>query len=62
MGSTGGRSSKDEILNGEGKKLLNLLEEMGWFILNGNIEGKEEGEYTRTERKKRTVIDYVIVD
>ena len=35
---------------------------MEWFILNGNIEWDEEGEYTHTEGKKETVIDYAIVD
>ena len=35
---------------------------MGWFILNGNTEGDEEGEYTRLEADKETVIDYVIGD
>ena len=35
---------------------------MGWFILNGNTEGDEEGEYTRLEGDKGTVIDYVIGD
>ena len=40
----GGRKSKNRVLNREGENWLKILEEMGWFILNGNTEGDEEGE------------------
>ncbi|XP_043280376.1 uncharacterized protein [Venturia canescens] len=39
-----------------------LVEETGWEILTGNIEGDEEGEYTYTGGRGETVIDYVIGD
>lgn len=33
------RHSKDKTLNKEGKKLIVLIEEKGWNILNGNMVG-----------------------
>ena len=38
-----------------------MLEERGWYILNGTKNGDEEGEYTYIRRNAATVIDYVIV-
>lgn len=54
------RRSKDKKVNGEGRKLVEFIEEKGWEIFNGNIKGAEEGEYTFTGGKGNTVIDYVI--
>ena len=47
------KNSKDKVKNGEGVKMLKMVAEQGWHILNGNIEGDENGEYLR--RKKRRV-------
>ena len=57
-----GRKSKDGKINGDGRKLIKLVEETGWEILNGNMEGDEEGEYTYTGGRGETVIDYVLGD
>lgn len=43
------RSSKDKKIDGEGKKLLEFMEERGWEIYNGNIEGDKEGELRTQE-------------
>ncbi|XP_043521439.1 protein PXR1-like [Frieseomelitta varia] len=48
------RSSKDKICDREGKVLLEVVENDGWHILNGNVDGDEKGEYTFI-RKKREV-------
>ncbi|EZA50303.1 hypothetical protein X777_11289 [Ooceraea biroi] len=40
------RRSKDKTVNGDGRRLLEELREMGLEILNGGIKGDEEGEYT----------------
>ena len=53
----GGRKSKDGKVNGDGRKLIKIVEETGWEILNGNIMGDEEGEYTYTGGKGETVIE-----
>lgn len=42
--------------------LVRFLKERGWGILNGCMDGDEEGEYTFTGGKENTVIDYVIGD
>lgn len=39
-----------------------MIEENGWEILNGNMEGDEEGQFTFIGGKGNTVIDYVLVD
>ena len=31
------------MVNGEGRKMLEIIEETGWEIFNGNTEGDEEG-------------------
>lgn len=56
------RKAKDGIINGEGKKLLEWVEENGWGIFNGCIKGDEEGEYTFTGGKGNTIIDFVLED
>lgn len=47
------RRSKDMEVNGEGKRLCKYLEERGWGILNANIEGDEEVEWTAVYRRER---------
>jgi hypothetical protein len=34
--------------NAEGKRPMEWIEENGWEVLNGNIQGDEEGEWTYT--------------
>ncbi|XP_046145496.1 trichohyalin-like [Osmia bicornis bicornis] len=58
----GERKSKDKKQNAEGRVLLEALRETGWEILNGNISGDEEGEFTYTGARGSTVIDYVLVE
>ncbi|XP_076673700.1 uncharacterized protein LOC143371907 [Andrena cerasifolii] len=58
----GVRRSKDKVKNTEGKVLLEVVEERGWNILNGNMEGDEKGEYTCTGPRGSTVIDYIITN
>lgn len=55
------RKSKYKKQNGEGRRLTKELDEMGWEILNGNIEGDREGEYTYVGGRGATVIDYAMV-
>lgn len=49
------RRTKDKIKNDEGKKMLEMVEENGWSILNGNTEDDEDQvwKYINKERKKR---------
>lgn len=57
-----GRKSRDKITNKKGKKLVNLVREVGGYFLNGATEGDREGEYTYIGPRGNTVIDYVIVN
>lgn len=56
------RKSKDKIQNKEGRKLMEIVEDKGWYILNGTKEGDEEGEFTFIGGKGKTVIDYGITN
>lgn len=58
--SVGSRKSKDKVVNVEGKRLCRFVGERGWEILNGNVEGDEEGEWTYTGGRGSSVIDYVL--
>lgn len=49
----------DEKINKKGERLTEMLKESGWSIINENVKGDEEGEYTFTGGKGNTVIDYV---
>ncbi|KYN11478.1 hypothetical protein ALC57_16367 [Trachymyrmex cornetzi] len=42
------RRSKNSKVNKEGRKLVGIIRERGWAILNGNIKGDEEGNWTYT--------------
>ena len=55
------RKSKHKEIDQEGRELLNLIGETGWFISNGNARGDEEGEITFTGRCD-TVIDYILAE
>ena len=54
------RHSKDTKLNSEGKKLYELIEEIGGVILNGRTIDDMYGEYTLLGRRGNSVIDYAI--
>ncbi|GLV37454.1 hypothetical protein CBL_10580 [Carabus blaptoides fortunei] len=56
------RKSKEKITNQEGEKILAITENRGWTILNGNVEGDEEGEYSYIGARGESVIDYVIAN
>lgn len=49
-------------MNGEGKKLIECIERRGWTILNENVKGDEEEEFTYTGGRGETVIDYILGD
>ncbi|KAJ3666793.1 hypothetical protein Zmor_002224 [Zophobas morio] len=56
------RGSKDKANNKEGKILWQIIEGMGWEILNGNKEGDEEGEWTYVRARRESIIDHGIVN
>lgn len=56
------RESKDKVINSMGRKFVNLMEELGGYILNSRKEGDRKGEYTYVSNKGCSVIDYVIVN
>ncbi|XP_036148302.1 uncharacterized protein LOC118647446 [Monomorium pharaonis] len=56
------RRSKDSKVNKEGKRLLEFIKKREWFVINGSIEGDEEGEWTYTEARGESIIDYVLGD
>lgn len=53
------RSSKDKIINRQGKDLLAHIEQQGFGIMNGNIR-EDEGKMTFIRKKGSSVIDYAI--
>lgn len=53
------RKSKNKVIGNGGKKLVNLIGEIGGYIMNGTINGDKEGEFTYIGY---TVIGYVIVN
>lgn len=61
-GENGERNLKDGKINSEGKRLCKFIRERGWSILNGNVRGDEEGEWTYTGGRGDSVIDYVLGD
>ncbi|KYN29873.1 hypothetical protein ALC57_00672 [Trachymyrmex cornetzi] len=58
----GERRSKDSKVNKEGRKLVGFIRERGWAILNGNIKGDEEGNWTYTGGRGESVIDDVLAN
>ena len=55
------RESKHKQVDQEGRILLEILGEAGWFICNGNLEGDTEGEITFAGVGE-TVIDYILAE
>lgn len=52
--------SRDKKVNRKKRLLVDRLEEVGWTILNGGVEGDEEGIWTFVGAKGQSVIDYVL--
>ena len=50
----GKRRSKGGKVNGEGRKLIKMLGEIGCGIINGGIQGDEEGEYTYRGKRRNS--------
>lgn len=57
-----GRSSEDKVINKNRRRLIQVIEEKGWQIFNGNIKWDEKEEWTYTGGRGETVIDHVIGD
>lgn len=55
-----GRNSADEVLNAEGKRLLELCEDIGGIIKNGNTRGDWEGNQTFIGGGGNSVLDLAI--
>lgn len=61
-GSVYKRNSKDTVINAEGERLIKFVEDNGWTILNGNMTGDEEGQWTYIGPNRESVIDYGVVN
>lgn len=57
-----GRSSKDKTIGNGGRDLLDLVGEIGGYILNGIARGDKSGEFTYVGPRGSSVIDYIIVN
>ena len=55
------KKSKDEVINRNGKELLELCNNEDLFILNGRMKGDEKGELTCITSMGSSVVDYAIV-
>lgn len=56
------RKSTDKMIGRDGKRLINWIQEKGWYILNGAKDGEWEGEYTYVGARGSSIIDYVFVN
>ena len=52
------RFTKDITTNAEGKRWVEFIQKMGMDLLNGNMEGDWEGEFTHDGPYNSSVIDY----
>lgn len=55
------KAKRQDMRQREGS-LLEVVENNGWHILNGNVEGDKKGEYSFIRSTDQSVIDYTIVD
>lgn len=55
------RRSKDKVMNSRGKRLVELVGDIGGYFLNGTTKEDIEGEFTYVGPRGCSVIDYVIV-
>ncbi|KYN12410.1 hypothetical protein ALC57_15415 [Trachymyrmex cornetzi] len=56
------RRSRDSKKNKVGGKMVEFIRERSWSILNGDVKGDKEGNWTYTGRRGVSVIDYVLTD
>lgn len=56
------RPAKDKEDNNNGKIMLELIEDRGWEMLNGNKDGDEKGEFTYIRGNVATTIDYALAN
>ena len=56
------RESKDDIVNSEGIKMLELCSNNNLIIVNGTVEGDLKGEYTFVNKLGKSVIDFLCVE
>lgn len=54
------RVSQDKVMNDEGRRLKELIENIGGVILNGRTINDTEGSYTYLSNRGNSVIDYCI--
>lgn len=54
------RNSKDQTINGQGKKLLEVFDNIGGVVLNGRTMGDPSGDYTFCGVMGNSVIDYCV--
>jgi len=54
------RKSKDKITDSKGRKILDLFDTLGGFILNGRFAGDSEGDFTFCGSSGSSVIDYCV--
>lgn len=55
------RNSKDIVVNSFGKYLLSVCEQFDFSILNGDIDGDEDGNFTCITHNGCSVVDYFLV-
>lgn len=56
------RKFKDKTIRNGGKKLINPINEVRGYMINGTVSDDEKGEYTYIGARGCSVIDYVIVN
>ena len=54
------RESRNDCINAEGEEMLVRFGGIGMQILNGGVEGDDEGDFTYVEQTSLTVIDYLV--
>lgn len=56
------RKSKDKTINTKGKIFLEEVGKKRWDILNENIDGDEEEEFTYIGAREKAIIDYTVTN
>lgn len=54
------KKPRDKIVGNEGRRLMNWINEIGEYIMNGTTKENKEEEFTYIEAKGCMVIDYNI--
>lgn len=55
------RKSRDCVINAQGREMLSWLKELGLKIMNGEMEGDPDGDFTFIEGA-RSVMDYAVTN